>query len=186
MEGLNVGADAYVTKPFEPAVLSALIQSQLKNRERVRKLLTNVTTTEDEGVDNALSEQDKRFMEELYKLMEEELSNSEIDVSRITKLLLISRTKLYYKIKGLTGETPGNTPCRRLLISAASVPKATSRWSLRNSLASPQQNIRVKGVCKRLSLQLKEKQSQSIQPADIFLNFASEDKLKTLCADYFL
>ena len=108
VEGLNVGADAYVTKPFEPAVLSALIQSQLKNRDRVRKLLTKATTTEEEGVDNALSEQDKHFMEELYKLMEEELSNSELDVSRITKLLLISRTKLYYKIKGLTGETPSS------------------------------------------------------------------------------
>ena len=95
VEGLNVGADAYVTKPFEPAVLSALIQSQLKNRDRVRKLLTNATTTEDESVDNALSEQDKHFMEELYKLMEEELSNSELDVTRITKMLYISRTKLY-------------------------------------------------------------------------------------------
>jgi signal transduction histidine kinase/ligand-binding sensor domain-containing protein/DNA-binding response OmpR family regulator len=108
VEGLNVGADAYVTKPFEPAILSALIQSQLKNRERVRKLLTKATTTEEEDVDNALSGQDKHFMEELYKLMEEELSNSELDVTRITKLLLISRTKLYYKIKGLTGETPSN------------------------------------------------------------------------------
>ena len=108
VEGLNVGADAYVTKPFEPAVLSALIQSQLKNRDRVRKLLTKATTTEDERVEDALSEQDKHFMEELYKLMEEELSNSELDVSRITKLLLISRTKLYYKIKGLTGETPSS------------------------------------------------------------------------------
>ena len=108
VEGLSVGADAYVTKPFEPAVLSALIQSQLKNRDRVRKLLTKATTMEEEGVDNALSGQDKHFMEELYKLMEEELSNSELDVTRITKLLLISRTKLYYKIKGLTGETPSS------------------------------------------------------------------------------
>ena len=108
VEGLNVGADAYVTKPFEPAVLSALIKSQLKNRERVRKLLTKATTTDDEGVDNVLSEQDKHFMEELYKLMEEELANSELDVTRITKMLYISRTKLYYKIKGLTGETPSN------------------------------------------------------------------------------
>lgn len=108
VEGLNVGADAYVTKPFDPAVLSALIQSQLKNRQRVHKLLTKATTTDEEGVDNALSEQDKHFMEELYKLMEEELSNSELDVTRITKMLYISRTKLYYKIKGLTGETPSN------------------------------------------------------------------------------
>ena len=108
VQGLNVGADAYVTKPFDPAVLSALIQSQLKNRDRVRKLLTNATTMEEESVDNALSEQDKHFMEELYKLMEEELSNSELDVTRITQMLYISRTKLYYKIKGLTGETPSN------------------------------------------------------------------------------
>ena len=108
VEGLSVGADAYVTKPFEPAVLSALIQSQLKNRERVRKLLTKATTMEDESVEEALSEQDKHFMEELYKLMEEELSNSELDVTRITKMLYISRTKLYYKIKGLTGETPSS------------------------------------------------------------------------------
>ena len=113
VEGLNVGADAYVTKPFEPAVLSALIQSQLKNRDRVRKLLTSNTSLSSPlspltSEDNALSEQDKHFMEELYKLMEEELSNSELDVSRITKLLLISRTKLYYKIKGLTGETPSS------------------------------------------------------------------------------
>ena len=108
VEGLNVGADAYVTKPFDPSVLSALIQSQLKNRNRVRKLLTQATTTKEEGVDNVLSEQDKHFMEELYKLMEEELSNSELDVTRITKMLYISRTKLYYKIKGLTGETPSS------------------------------------------------------------------------------
>ena len=112
VEGLNVGADAYVTKPFEPAVLSALIQSQLKNRDRVRKLLTSNTNSQlsaiNSQLEDALSEQDKHFMEELYKLMEEELSNSELDVTRITRLLLISRTKLYYKIKGLTGETPSN------------------------------------------------------------------------------
>ena len=113
VEGLNVGADAYVTKPFDPAVLSALIQSQLKNRERVRKLLTSNTSLTSNlspltSEDNALSEQDKHLMEELYKLMEEELSNSELDVTHITKMLYISRTKLYYKIKGLTGETPSN------------------------------------------------------------------------------
>ena len=113
VEGLNVGADAYVTKPFDPTVLSALIQSQLKNRERVRKLLTSNTSLTSNlspltSEENALSEQDQHFMEELYKLMEEELSNSELDVTRITKMLYISRTKLYYKIKGLTGETPSN------------------------------------------------------------------------------
>lgn len=50
--------------------------------------------------------QDKSFMEELYKLMEDELSNSELDIIHITEMLHISRTKFYYKIKGLTGQTP--------------------------------------------------------------------------------
>ena len=45
-------------------------------------------------------------MTELYQLMENELSNSELDVSRMTELLHISRTKFYYKVKGLTGENP--------------------------------------------------------------------------------
>jgi AraC-like DNA-binding protein len=89
-------------------VLSALIQSQLKNRERVRRILTKSTTTNADSMDNVLSSQDRHFMDELYKLMEEELSNTELDVTRITKMLYISRTKLYYKIKGLTGETPSN------------------------------------------------------------------------------
>lgn len=108
VEGLGVGADAYVTKPFEPAVLKALIRSQLKNRERIRNILTNSTTTEEEEVNDVLSDQDKRFMDEQYKLMEEELGNPELDVMKMTQLLYISRTKLYYKIKGLTGETPAN------------------------------------------------------------------------------
>ena len=45
-------------------------------------------------------------MTELYHLMENELSNPELDGARMTELLKISRTKFYYKVKGLTGENP--------------------------------------------------------------------------------
>ena len=105
VEGLNTGADAYVTKPFEPNYLLALIKSQLKNREKVRSLLSRSTQT-DEIEENVLSPQDNTFMTELYHLMENELSNPELDVARMTELLKISRTKFYYKVKGLTGENP--------------------------------------------------------------------------------
>ena len=56
--------------------------------------------------ENVLSAQDNAFMTELYALMEKEMSNSELDVSRMTELMHISRTKFYYKVKGLTGENP--------------------------------------------------------------------------------
>ena len=105
VEGLNSGADAYVTKPFTPKVLLAMINSLLTNREKAKTILTNATET-DKNVEEVLSPQDKLFMDKLYHMMEQELSNSELDVNKVTKLMHISRTKLYYKVKGLTGENP--------------------------------------------------------------------------------
>ena len=94
VEGLNSGADAYVTKPFTPKVLLAIINSQLTNREKTKTILTNATET-DKNVEEVLSSQDKLFMDELYHMMEQELANSELDVNKVTKLMHISRTKLY-------------------------------------------------------------------------------------------
>ena len=104
-ESLDSGADAYVTKPFEPQYLKALIASLLRNRAKVRTILSESTDVE-EIEEDVLSPQDNAFMTELYQLMEKELSNSELDVSRMTELLHMSRTKFYYKVKGLTGENP--------------------------------------------------------------------------------
>lgn len=105
IEGLDSGADAYVTKPFDPTYLQALVGSILQNREKVRNLLSATTQTETLD-DNVLLPQDNAFMTELYKIMEQELANPELDVTYMTDLLHISRTKLYYKVKGLTGENP--------------------------------------------------------------------------------
>lgn len=105
VQGLGVGGDAYVTKPFDPSYLLALIESILRNREKIRHLLSASTQTEAlEG--DVLSSQDKAFMTELYKIMEQELANPDLDVSHMTGLIHVSRSKLYYKIKGLTGESP--------------------------------------------------------------------------------
>ena len=105
VQGLDKGADAYVTKPFQPAYLLALVKSLLENREKLHRLLGTATTTEEIAPD-ALSPRDAAFMKDLYELMEKELSNADLDVMRITEMMKISRTKFYYKVKGLTGENP--------------------------------------------------------------------------------
>ena len=105
VQGLREGADAYVTKPFQPAYLLALVKSLLDNREKLHRRLGSVTTTEDIEPE-ALSPRDAAFMKELYELMEKELANVDLDITRITELMKISRTKFYYKVKGLTGENP--------------------------------------------------------------------------------
>ena len=105
VKGLNEGANAYVTKPFEPQYLMALIVSLLKNQKNLRNVLENATETS--TIDSTfLSDQDSIFMNELYQLMEKELSNSELNIMRITESMHISRTKFYYKMKGLTGKNP--------------------------------------------------------------------------------
>ena len=105
VHGLDKGADAYVTKPFQPAYLLALVKSLLENREKLHRQLGSVTTTE-EIAPEALSPRDAAFMKELYALMEKELANTDLDIIRISEMLKISRTKFYYKVKGLTGENP--------------------------------------------------------------------------------
>jgi DNA-binding response OmpR family regulator len=105
VQGLREGADAYVTKPFQPAYLLALVKSLLDNREKLHRRLGSVTTTEDIEPE-ALSPRDSAFMKELYELMEKELANVDLDITRITEMMKISRTKFYYKVKGLTGENP--------------------------------------------------------------------------------
>ncbi len=107
VQGLDSGADAYVTKPFDPTLLLTLINTQLKNRERMRNIFRE-TTKPDTIEENALLPQDKAFMEDLYELMEAELSNSELNVTSMAESLHISRTKIYYKVKGMTGESPSN------------------------------------------------------------------------------
>lgn len=103
VQGLDEGADAYVTKPFDPAYLKALVKSQLENRLRLQRLLDTATQTSE--VDT-LSSRDRSFLDELYGLMEKELGDEGLDIARLTEMLHISRTKLYYKVKGLTGKTP--------------------------------------------------------------------------------
>ena len=105
VQGLDKGADAYVTKPFQPAYLQALVKSLLENREKLHRQLGSVTTTE-EIEPEALSPRDAAFMKELYELMEKELANTDLDITRMTEMMKISRTKFYYKVKGLTGENP--------------------------------------------------------------------------------
>ena len=105
VKGLNSGADAYVIKPFDPSYLKALIHSLLQNREKAQHILAQ-STQADEVPEEVLTPQDKTFMTELYNIMEKELNNPDLDVTYMTEVMRISRTKLYYKIKGLTGENP--------------------------------------------------------------------------------
>ena len=103
--GLNAGADAYLVKPFNPDYLLALIHSLLDNRKRMQHLLTTTTDTRDLEAEQ-LSPVDKRFMDELYAILETSLDDGDVNVDDIAEKLHMGRSKFYYKVKELTGLTP--------------------------------------------------------------------------------
>ena len=106
IEGLQQGADAYVTKPFDPDVLQALVESQLANRARIRALFGEKTQVVEVQQEVVLAPQDSKLMKDFYSLMEEELSNDMLNIDHFADKLHVSRSKFYYKIKALTGDSP--------------------------------------------------------------------------------
>lgn len=119
--GLRLGAVAYITKPFDPLYLKAMVQTQLHNMSTLRTRLGESTDTEtlDAQIASTLSEQDRQFMDELYALMEKRCAEMELNVTTVCHDLLISQSKFAYKLKELTGETPGSFFRRYKLNKAA-------------------------------------------------------------------
>lgn len=105
VQGIEAGADAYVTKPFEPKYLLALIKNILENRNKIRNALAASTeiTSKDRKV---MQSQDSRFMDQLYTWLEEHLGDPEINLDEILHDFSIGRSKFYYKVKALTGMSP--------------------------------------------------------------------------------
>ena len=106
VNSLNVGADAYVIKPFNPDYLQALVKSMVDNRNRIRQILTSAVTTPSE-VTEKMNIKDKQFMDTVYANLESSLAEGEIDIDSFAAKLGVSRSKFFYKIKALTGQTPG-------------------------------------------------------------------------------
>lgn len=108
IHGLRLGAVAYVTKPFDPAYLKALVMSQLENIQTLRRRLGESTGTEEAAdVSDTMSGPDRKFMDELYTIMQQRLTDMELNVATVCHDLLISQSKFNYKLKQLTGDTPG-------------------------------------------------------------------------------
>lgn len=105
--GMDSGADAYIVKPFDPGFLLANIRSILRNRDILRQVIGSSTKVE-KKVETTISHRDKILLDKLYALLEESLTNPEMNILYFAEELGVSRTKLFYKVKALTGMTPSD------------------------------------------------------------------------------
>jgi YesN/AraC family two-component response regulator len=103
IKGYDVGADAFVTKPFEINVLLSQVSRLMKNRDLIREKYKSQNFMVE--VDSN-SSKDEEFIQDVKKHLEENLSDPEFNVKVLSKKLNISTTQLYRKLKVLTGHSP--------------------------------------------------------------------------------
>ena len=111
VEGMKAGADAYVSKPFDPDFLKATVESLLRNRRLMQEKVRNLTSMdlqEPEKADEVpLTSRDKALLQKMQAYMDGNLQNEDTtDVSAMAREMGMSYSSFYAKVKALTGETP--------------------------------------------------------------------------------
>ncbi|MCF0069388.1 response regulator [Dyadobacter sp. CY261] len=104
IEGLEVGADAYIEKPFSLDHLSAQISNLLHNRDIIKDYFARSPLTHIKGI--AFSRADKDFLEQLNTIITTHIADSDLDVDMLSSEMNMSRPTLYRKIKGISDMTP--------------------------------------------------------------------------------
>lgn len=106
--GLESGANDYIIKPFDLSVLKVRLRNILQSREHLREVVlsSDVPLNEDE-VDYG-SQLDKEFLDKVMEVVEIELVNPEFSISDFCRMLGMSRTSAFNKIKTLTGQGPND------------------------------------------------------------------------------
>ena len=113
IEGLQTGADIYMTKPFSADLLLANIASLLANRLKLRQLFNaqNSQSEQPSTQHSTLNTQhspspDRRFLDTFLKAIEKHMSNTNLKIEDLGDEVGLSRVQLYRKVKALMGMTP--------------------------------------------------------------------------------
>jgi response regulator RpfG family c-di-GMP phosphodiesterase len=102
IEGLNTGADDYISKPFKFSILKARVNTILENRKKLVGYFEN-RTTEDQESDQGMTDKEMAFLNRLKDYVLNNCLTKNVSVFDIASDLGFSRTSLYRKVKSLTG-----------------------------------------------------------------------------------
>ena len=104
IEGLELGADCYIEKPFSPDFLLAQVESLLENRKKTRDHFSKSPLASISTI--ALNKHEESFLEQLQTVLLANLSNENLDVELLADEMNMSRPTLYRKIKSISDLTP--------------------------------------------------------------------------------
>lgn len=100
-EGLDIGVDDYITKPFSETLLKTRIRNLLHNRMVLReKYKTELLV---QPTELAMRSPDQEFLASLVTLIEEHMDSTNLCMDFVSKELGMSQSNIYKKLKALTG-----------------------------------------------------------------------------------
>jgi len=104
IEGLELGADDYVTKPFSIKYLEVRVKTLIENKQRIfEHYAMNSFMPKDALITSA---RDKQFLEKINVSIEKNMSNSSFGVEELSTDIGMSTSHFYRKLKELTGQPP--------------------------------------------------------------------------------
>ncbi|MCD8166403.1 MAG: response regulator [Bacteroides sp.] len=118
-EGLELGADDYITKPFNADLLKVRVDNLIHNRERLRQSFGRKVTVENILPENPSLED--QFMVKVYTYIKENLDNPDFSIDTFSAEIGMSRTQFYRKVKALTNMSPSKLVLDLKMKAAASM-----------------------------------------------------------------
>lgn len=117
IEGLQRGADDYVTKPFNAKILLARCNNLIRNRLLMQSRFAKEATAEVDLL--AVNPMDKIFLDKVINVVDKHIDSEEFDIAVLCRELGVGRTLLHAKFKALTGMTPNEFVLNHRLKKAA-------------------------------------------------------------------
>ena len=105
LEGLNMGADAYIVKPFSIEILRKTAINLIKSREILRNSFSGSQMQEQKLKKLKVQSPDDRLLDKVMKVINDNLGNPDLNVEMIATEVGISRVHLHRKLKELTNQS---------------------------------------------------------------------------------
>ncbi|MBC6611135.1 response regulator [Hymenobacter sp. BT507] len=103
LEGLGLGADDYMSKPFNPTLLLAKADALLRNRRKLHEYYQRHILLEPTEI--TVPDADREFLENAMRVVEDHLEDAEFNVQVLVRKVGMSQSVFYRRIKSITGQT---------------------------------------------------------------------------------
>lgn len=108
LEGLEVGADAYIVKPFNIDIMRRTLLNLVASRNMMRNKMEGMETQEKNVENVEMKTADSKLMEKVMKIINANMNNADMSIDSIAQEAGLSRVHFYRKMKTLTNQSPHN------------------------------------------------------------------------------